>query len=139
MAYAWLYVSEGAGSSLGLGAMAQLADALSIPSQQVFAGNGITLVDRLQHMQASLLLHFPVQGDFAHSCDIQLPGWTQPGIEAALGKLSASRLTVAMLDDANANPFACTVFQAGSRRAATLVVDDATNRVTLHPVPGGSF
>jgi hypothetical protein len=133
MTYVWLYVSEGAGNSLSLDAVAQLAGALSIPNQQVFAGNNVTLNDRLQHMQQSMLLHFPVQGDFSYSCDTQLSGWTQPGIEAALGKLSASGLTIAMLDNADASPFACILFQTGSRRAATVVEDDETNNVTLYP------
>jgi hypothetical protein len=133
--YVWLYLAESTDQGAGEGevALAQLAHALSIPSQQVFAGDVVQINDRLPYMQASTLVHFPVRGDFAHSCDIQLTSWTQAAVEAALDKLSTSGLTVAMLDDNDASPFACILFQAGRRRAVTVVGDDDTDMVTIYP------
>jgi hypothetical protein len=131
--YVWLYLAENTGEGEDEGALARLAQALSIPSQQVFAGDVVQTDDRLPYMQASTLIHFSVQGDFAHSCDIQLTGWTQPAVQAALDKLSASGLTVAMLDDNDVSPFACILFQAGSRRTVTVVGDDDTDVVTMYP------
>jgi hypothetical protein len=132
--YVWLYLADGTGN--GNGALAQLARALAIPSQQIFAGDALQVDDRLPLTQSSTLLHFPLQGDFAYSCDIQLQSWTLPAVKAALDKLSASGLTVAMLDDTVASPFACILFHAGSRSAVTVVVDDDTNKATVYPARG---
>jgi hypothetical protein len=132
--YVWLYLAEG--SSQQEGALAQLARALSIPSEQVFAGDAVQTDDYLRYAQSNTLLHFPLHGDFAYSCDIKLMGWTLLAVEAALTKLSASGLTVAMLDNTNASPFACLLFQAGSHSAITVVVDDDTCVATVYSALG---
>jgi hypothetical protein len=129
--YVWLYLASS--EREGEDAIAQLAQALSIPSRQVFSGEGLQIDDRLTYMQDSTLIHFLVQGDFAYSCDVQLAGWTLPDVEVALDKLAASGLTLAMLNDSNASPFACILFQAGSRSAVTVVGNDDTGIVTMYP------
>ncbi len=130
MSYVGLYLAPSAGQ--GEGAVSQLAQALSIPSEQVFAGDAVQIDDRLRYMQASTLVHFSLHGDFDYSCDIELHSWTLPAVKAALDKLSASGLTAAMLDDTDASPFACILFQAGCRRAVTVVVDDDTCVATMY-------
>lgn len=131
ISYVWLYLAQSADQ--GESAVSQLAQALSIPSEQVFAGDAVHIDDRLRYMQASTLLHFPLHGDFAYSCDVQLHSWTLPAVKTALDKLSASGLAVAMLDDTDTSPFACILFQAGRRLAVTVVVDDDTNLATVYP------
>jgi hypothetical protein len=134
--YVWLYLAGGTnqGAEVGGGALATLADALSIPSEHVFAGDDLGSNHRSHYSQASRLLHFPLQGDFTHSCDIQLSGWALSHVEASLIKLSISGLSVAMIDETDASPFACILFRAGSRLKVTVVVNDETNEATIYPV-----
>ncbi len=125
MIYLWLYLN------LGLDALPRLINALSIPQKNVYAG-----IDPNDNLSGSAICHFPVQGDFALSCEIRLADWNHDAAHTALRALSKSGLKIALSDDSNNSPFAHLLFETGHCRAVTVVIADATDVVTMYEVAG---
>ena len=125
MIYLWLYLNP------GLDALPQLIRAFAIPQNNVYAG-----IDPNDNFSASAICHFPVQGDFALTCEIRLANWTHDAAHAALKALSESGLKIALADDNSDSPFAYLFFQAGNSRAVTVVRADETDVVTMYEVAG---